>query len=223
MKRISLFLLVVSVVVISGQSASAYLVTEDYGGTNVTWDSITKYYWYWDLNRFLWMTYAEQLAEISSIHIPGYTGTWQMANQSQMQAIFAYGPAGEIVEGFAPTQFFVNQGGGSNYTANIQFYIDFTGRYEYDDPADALGKHPIYQFYIYADIESTPDSYYDEWYGDSNGYGSPYEGDDNSDDLWYTGAWVVSTDLAVVPVPPSLLLMASGLIGCVGLKRWFRR
>ena len=26
-----------------------------------------------------------------------------------------------------------------------------------------------------------------------------------------------------VPIPPSILLMASGLIGCVGFKRWFRR
>ncbi len=53
--------------------------------------------------------------------------------------------------------------------------------------------------------------------------GHGYSNDYYDDPSLYMGAWAVSTDAQVVPLPPSLLLMASGLIGCVGFKRWFRR
>ena len=43
--------------------------------------------------------------------------------------------------------------------------------------------------------------------------------DDRSDKM--LGAWYVSG--TPVPLPTSMLLMASGLVGCIGLKRRFRR
>ena len=88
MKKIALFLLGVSFVVVQPPSASASLMVDNLSGINVSYDDTTGYYWYWDLSRFTGMTYPEQITEIAAISVPGYAGTWHMASLAEMTTLW---------------------------------------------------------------------------------------------------------------------------------------
>jgi hypothetical protein len=57
-------------------------------GSDVTFDSATGQYWYYDITRFSDMTYDEQIQEIATVSVQGFTGTWRMALEAEMQALW---------------------------------------------------------------------------------------------------------------------------------------
>ncbi|MDY6988789.1 MAG: hypothetical protein SWQ30_12120 [Thermodesulfobacteriota bacterium] len=59
-------------------------------GSQVTYDSRTGLYWYYDLVRFTDKTYDEQLAEIENISVEGFTNTWHMATYREMARLWRY-------------------------------------------------------------------------------------------------------------------------------------
>lgn len=221
MKRISLFVLIASFITFQPTIAlPSGLLVEPYSGINVTEDDNTGYYWYWDLGRFSGMTYDDQILEISSISIPGYTGTWNMATQAQMDGLTNAYTHAELMKSFSTndTKYYFGPD-----PLDMEVYENYSGRYGVasQNNADYHAAYGIYfHIFIVDGVVIDPPTHQGElsyaFYGE--------EGFIPDGISSYTlGAWVVSTDLQAIPVPSTLVLMASGLIGCAGLRRRFRR
>lgn len=93
MKRILLFL--VAAVFLPTGTASAALMVKEYvtgSGEMVVLDTKTGSHWYWNLNDFVMMTYAQQISAIGGIS-PTYgwiAGGWHMASLTELQALATY-------------------------------------------------------------------------------------------------------------------------------------
>ena len=214
--RIIMVYLVLSFIAFQPLSASASLVVQDFGGTNVTiqTDPITNTstYWYWDVNQFTDMTYQDVLDEIAVVNVPNLSATWNVASMAQVQNLVDDHAPGEIIASFSLTRV--------SYNPNTQIFdLAVNGRMEhYWNGARSQWESAVGSAGVYEDINN-PLFFYADLVGGVTG--STFIGDTYTNDS--IGAWVVSTDAQIVPIPPSLLLMASGLIGCVGLRRWVRR
>ena len=215
--RIIMAYLVLSFIAFQPLSASASLIVQDFGGINVTIqeiDPITNdsWYWYWDVNRFTGMTYQEVLDEIAVVNVPGLSATWSVASMAQVQNLFGGHAPGEIIASFSMTRV--------SYDPNtLMFDLAVNGRMEhYWNGPRSQWESDVGSAGVYENMNN-PLSFYADLTGGVTG--QTFIGDTYAHDS--IGAWVVSTDAQIVPIPPSLLLMASGLLGLVGFKRWFRR
>jgi len=57
-------------------------------GSQVTYDSLTGRYWYYDLVRFTNKTYDEQMTEITAITLEGFPDPWHMATYEEMEELW---------------------------------------------------------------------------------------------------------------------------------------
>ncbi len=210
MKRILLLLAVTSVVIYNLPSASASLIVQNYDGINVTYDDITDTYWYWDLSRFSGMTYNVQLDEIATIGVNGLTGTWGFASQSDINSLVNY----DIIDiAIAFNTSSVTYATDFQTAEPVWYSMVWKGRFGPTQYQSGISFNDSLEFsltaYSTAGWHWTGPSYFDI-------------GPDNVNEI--IGAWVVlDPQASPVPLPPSLLLMASGLIGLVGFTRKFRR
>ncbi|MDY6990407.1 MAG: hypothetical protein SWQ30_20390 [Thermodesulfobacteriota bacterium] len=72
-------------------------------GSEVTFDSFTGRYWYYDVTRFSNMTFGEQIAEIEAISAEGFEGHWHMATYEEMAELWDNRPE-DLFFGFALTR-----------------------------------------------------------------------------------------------------------------------
>ncbi|MDY6955149.1 MAG: hypothetical protein SWE60_26905 [Thermodesulfobacteriota bacterium] len=157
-------------------------------GSQVTYDSRTGLYWYYDLVRFTHLTYEEQLAEIEEISVEGFPNTWHMATYREMARLWRYS-AEALFSSFTLTR---------DDPDNDQQYA--TGRY--DERYDA-------QRHYIADVRLQEEVYTKSQLN----YLDVTQDDDSFDVL---GAWVVYEGDAVhVPkvgqtVLPAIMLLLSG-------------
>ncbi|MDY6951788.1 MAG: hypothetical protein SWE60_09760 [Thermodesulfobacteriota bacterium] len=82
-------------------------------GSEVTFDSVTGRYWYYDITRFSHMTFDEQLEEIEGLSVEGFEGHWHMATYEEMAALWDHTPEA-LFFGFALTR--GDHAGGQGYT-----------------------------------------------------------------------------------------------------------
>lgn len=70
--------------------------------SEVTFEAVNERYWYYDITRFSDMTYDEQVAEIATLNVEGFTGTWHMATYEEISTLWEYS-AEAIFSSFALT------------------------------------------------------------------------------------------------------------------------
>ncbi len=200
MRRLALMSLLIIGLVFSSVGAHAALFNTP--GDALVLDSNKGKYWIQDLSAFTSGTYDEQQFSISVLKQVSYSGisTWHMATLSDMQDLWTY-DADVLAAIFSAT-----------YAYNIPSKYGDTMWYgRYNSMVSGVPGH------YYAGID----------YDDSQGtYSlSPLESWALSDSsaLVPWGAWVVSDPVAAIPLPPSLLLLLSGLVTCAGFRKWFKR
>ena len=101
MKSLLLTIIAWVILIPSPRDARAQLIHEP--GSEVTLDTLAGRYWYYDLVRFADMTYDEQIAEIETLTVEGFTGSWHMATYAEMQNLWNYS-AEAIFSNFALTR-----------------------------------------------------------------------------------------------------------------------
>jgi hypothetical protein len=83
------------------RAGHAQLVHET--GSEVTFDSITGRYWYYDIARFSDMTFDEQSEAIERLNVEGFEGRWHMATYEEMAELWDH-TAETLFFGFALTR-----------------------------------------------------------------------------------------------------------------------
>jgi hypothetical protein len=137
-------------------------------GSEVTYDSLSGRYWYYDLTEFTDMTYAEQIAKIGNLRVDGFPGSWHMATCEEMEELWFHS-AEAIFASFAltrddpehfqqyadgrydepypeppPRHFFaeVRLRDGTTYEKSVLNYLDV---YLDEDSTDVLGAWVVYE------------------------------------------------------------------------------
>lgn len=176
------FFCVAAVLLLTGTVRAALTVYEYVPGQKVTLDTLTGNYWYWNLEDFVNMTYAEQMADIAGLGTYGnIAGGWHMADEDEMDSLFSHS-AEDIGTSFAASD------------AEALQPWNWHGRADIPSVTDShLAPH------VYMNLLT---SVY--WYS------TPVLSvlDSLSSDV---GAWV-TTAAPVVPVPGSLILATFGLL-----------
>lgn len=190
-----------------GAAAPGYAALTRMG--DFVYDDIARQYWIADLNRFLYMSYEEQLTAIVNLtdQAPGTIGGWRMAGLADIANLMAQ-PIESIDDWgdyFTPTQWGVLDNGLNKF---IQGRIESlaAGGYPFSFVIRTIAPLPEtnVEFLI------TPKPYI-------RGFGPPYERDLDLGTPYYTnmGAWAVA-DVIPTPVPSTLWLLVSGA-GCLCL------
>jgi len=118
------------------ETCCAQLIHE--AGSEVTFDGATGQYWYYDITRFSDMTYNEQVAEIATLSMEGFTGTWQMATYAEMlglwensaQAIFSSFALtmddDQVAQWYTLGRYEERPNGGAHYFAQVELTPELT-------------------------------------------------------------------------------------------------
>ena len=72
-------------------------------GSEVTYDSLTGRYWYYNLARFKNMTYDAQMTQIGDLTVEGFPDRWHMATYEEMEELWFHS-AEAIFSSFALTR-----------------------------------------------------------------------------------------------------------------------
>jgi hypothetical protein len=165
----------------------------DLGNGNIYDDAGDGKYWYKNLSAFVGKTYDETIEFINAI--PGTNA--HLATIEEMTALWLYSAS-------AIGSLFTQSG---EYTSGFgTHYHVWGGRYE-----ETADEDP---YHYTAIVQQRQDNF--SW---DQGPLSTYEVSD-SEKYWF-GAWVAS-DTPIVPISSTLLLLGSGLIGIIGIRRKFR-
>jgi hypothetical protein len=196
MNRIIIFLSATALVFVTAASINADLVPQ---GNGTLYDNVNEMYWFKDLNSFAKLTYDEQLTMITNI---GYG--FHLATYEEMYDLFFEYTAPQLGAAFDVS--------GPDWTEGAYSYHIWQGRYE-SVPDTPSGYH--YTGYFRQRIED-PDWW--QW-----GTVGDLESGKMNDTNWQydMGAWVTSE--SPIPVPTTLLLFGSGLIGIVGIRRKIKK
>ena len=207
LRRVHTLLLFVLLVSAVGTNALAALVEL---GNGLVFDNDEARYWYQDLSVFTNMTYDQQTAAITTISVATVAGhrwgAFRMATLSDMESLWTPDKnlAAEINAVFTYTD---------AYQVNGIWHYQRIGRYDrfydttphgFDEPAHYLART----------VESVAPDGSKNYNHNSLDFNSELDAATRS----YIGAWVVA-DASPVPLPASLWLLASGVIGLVGVKR----
>ena len=195
MKRITLFS-VAAVLLLTGTASAGLMVYEYVPGEKVTLDTATGKYWYWNLQDFQLMTYAQQIAAIGGISptYGGIAGGWHMASLSEMQALWTNSGT-NIMSAFGSAT------GDDWVELSVSRYdsiVSVNRRFLAGWWSNKLGPY-------WTPLET-------------------HSIDDSSGILGF-GAWA-TTDATVVPAPPAVVMATTGLLCLMGAKlrcRWRRR
>lgn len=106
---VSIIFISLCFLVFSISSAPATLIDLGNGVTKDDKDTLTPFddqYWIQDLNRFVGMTYDEQITAISNLDNQGLSGitAWHMATYSDILTLWNFYEIQEIAESFVPTR-----------------------------------------------------------------------------------------------------------------------
>ena len=145
--------------------------------SQVTYDSLTGRYWYYDLVRFTNMSYDQQMAEIQGIHVDGFPGRWHMATHEEMEELW-YHSAETIFSSFALTR---------DDPALHQQYAD--GRYDERHPQQA-------QAHFFAEVRLKDGTTYEKSQLNHNIHS-------DSAGVDVLGAWVIYEDPSGGPGSPA--------------------
>ena len=197
MNKIVIFLSAVVLFFVTVGSANASLFPQ---GNGTVYDEASKRYWWQDLSDFTSMNYEEQVDAISDI---GYG--FHLASDGEMEALFT-NEIQDIHDAFIH----------SGTSSGAQFYYDYFGFYELEGPLVPL-ENPTFPTHYIAMVEFCTTQPYPN-------YSSMSLGEYYLKDTYYSsnfGAWVASA--SPIPIPATLLLFGSGLIGIVGIRRKFKK
>jgi hypothetical protein len=194
MNRIVIFLCAAVLIFVTVGGVSAALV--DQGNGTIYDNNVGGKYWYKDLSTFVGYDYAETIDLIEAI--PGTN--FHLATAEEMTALWLY-EASDIGNAFT-------QSGEYPSSFGTTHYHTWGGRYESTEGADPNSHY-------FSEVRQRQDNF--NW---DKGPLETYDIPDNQESSWY-GAWVAS-DTALVPIPSAILLLGSGLIGIIGIRRKFR-
>jgi hypothetical protein len=185
------YYLTIMLLFLFGFAGGANAALVDQGG-GVIYDNTYELYWIQDLSTFNSKTYSQQITAIGNLEDhEDGGGAWRMASAEDMATLWTYDV--DIVGGIFSSSWI-------NSSNGIEYWV---GRY---DEASSSTAH--YAGHISQDTS-------DDWTKFDLGYTTILDAFNYPID----GAWVASG--TAVPIPPAVLLLASGLFGLVGI-RWFR-
>lgn len=196
MKRI-LFSCVATVLLLSGTVSADLIVKEYIPGEKVTLDTETGHYWYWNLADFVNMTYDEQITAIDGLGKYGFVdGGWHMATLQEFDTFFNRTTAPELAVSFSPTR------RGDMDSFDMLARVDFLYQpISWTHPYGGISGEPGHWDYYRPPTSSMLDALRDP----------------------SVGAWVTSNS-SLVPVPPAVILAATGLLSSMlGLNRLHRK
>ena len=162
-------------------------------GNGTLWDTESERYWWQDLSDFTSMDYEEQLDAISDI---GYG--YHLASDEEMEALFT-NTIQDIHNAFIH----------SGTSSGAQFYYQYFGFYELEGPDPGTHYTAWVEFCTTQPYPNYSSMSLGEYYLEDTYYSSNF------------GAWVASA--SPIPIPATLLLFGSGLIGITGIRRKFKK
>jgi hypothetical protein len=188
------FFCVAAVLLLTATVSADLQVHEYVSGQKVTFDENTGHYWYWNLADFVNKTYAEQNTEIASLGNYGYIA------DGWHRATLA--EMGAIWNNYTGPE--IAAAFGTSYSfdmAHIGWYDGppvTSGGFTFNPVGDlslmGVNKTPLQSLFYNNDLRHSE-----------------------------VGAWV-TTNAPVVPVPPAVILAATGLLSsALGLKRCRRK
>jgi len=203
MKKFLVFLcsivLVFEIVGISNADLIDLGITRDDKGTQTIYDD---QYWIKDLNRFVGMTYDEQIAAIGNLDSQGLSNitSWHMATYSDILNLTNSYSWETIAGAFEPT------------TVGDDDYRHWVGRYDRVLFVSS-NPNPPYTYHYEVNISS---------YNGGNYSGGINVG--TADHEVFPGAFVTAYALpAPVPEPTTMLLLGTGIVGLFGFRRKFKK
>jgi len=188
---------------------------------NAVYDSASNLYWMPNLSLFVNQTYQQQINTISSMgNYNGQSG-WHLASSSEMNSLFnnslqsiagAFGPS----YGGADVTFYSTPVWAEDFRVSEMYYGRFNATTNNTDTG-LLGHKSAGMFYGVSAVTGGTEleAVYPD--GSTTLYNSvTYPSNSYSDNI--LGAWV-ATNVAPTPIPPSFLLMGSGVIWLLGFRK----
>ena len=216
--RLKCTIMIVFLVLVSPALACAALISQLYHGTPVVYDDSTGFYWYSDVPS-LGGYYADTMSGIASIYNDGSIGPWHLATLPEFTTLTSDVYFNRAFIGLPPFRFTSIRMVDLDGVPGLDYAIGFvTGRLSDGDDTDGT----TYEMEVLTQSAFLTVGEPLQW--SLSGLSTVYGPSTVAHSSFSPGAWVVAHSLpAAVPLPPTLLLMVSGLVGCAGIKRWFRR
>lgn len=191
-----------------GSINAAIVDLPDQDGKGYFRDLNTGYTWM-DVDNFLGMTYSEIEASIVATD-------FHIASDDEMQELFTSAPLSFVKQSSTPPYF-----PDSHINAFNQYYSIMGGSPWGGDPSNPTNSNYFRIIWGMYNI-NTPNqlSYFTTGPGDYFPSNMGWAGSSGYTSSYALGAFVVNT--TSVPVPPALLILGSGLIGIVGVRKKFK-